>query len=97
MIYVLYVLRASGKTGIAIRLTLLCFAFKDFLREGLSDTELNYCVLVYKFKAILLMWFCFVLCIGVESLCCFNLMYVFIFLVKFKQLSGHLLGKKLLT
>ena len=29
-------------------------------------------------------------------LCCLNLMYIFIFLVKFRYLSGHVLGKKLL-
>ena len=34
-----------------------------------------------------------VLCVGVEILCCLRLMYVFVFLVKFRQLSGHLLGK----
>ena len=36
----------------------------------------------------------FVLCIGVSVLCCWCLMYVCIFLVKFRQLSGHLMGKK---
>ena len=34
-----------------------------------------------------------VLCLGVELLCCYHLMCVFIFLVKFGWLSGHLLGK----
>ena len=34
-----------------------------------------------------------VLCLGVKILCCLHLVYVFIFLVKFRFLSGHLLGK----
>ena len=34
-------------------------------------------------KAILLLWFHFVLCFGVELLYCLNLMYAFIFLFKF--------------
>ena len=34
-------------------------------------------------KAILLLWFFLFLCFGVEFLCCLNLMYVFIILVKF--------------
>ena len=35
-----------------------------------------------------------VLCLVVLNfLCCWHLMYVIIFLVKFRELSGHLLGK----
>ena len=37
------------------------------------------------------------LCFGVEFLCCLRLMCVFIFLVKFGQLSGLLLRKYVLT
>ena len=37
----------------------------------------------------------FVLCFGVDFLCCLNLMYVFIVLVKFGLLSGRLLGRSL--
>ena len=33
----------------------------------------------------------FVLCFGVGFLCCLNLMYVFIVLVKFGYMSGRLL------
>ena len=36
----------------------------------------------------------FVLCLGVLKFCAVGaLMYVFIFFVKFRELSGHLLGK----
>ena len=39
-------------------------------------------------KAILLLWFYLFLCFGVDFLCCLNLMYVFILLVKFGLLFG---------
>ena len=34
-----------------------------------------------------------VLCLRVYFLCCWRRMYVIIFLVNFRKLSGHLLGK----
>ena len=43
-------------------------------------------------KLSLLLRFRFILCFGVECVCCLYLMYVFIFLFKFGKPSGRLMG-----
>ena len=40
-----------------------------------------------------MLWFYLFLCFDVACLCCLQLIYIFIYLVKFWSLSGHLLGK----
>ena len=52
--------------------------------------------IVFLIIVLLIVVLLIVLCLAVEFLCCWHLMRVFIFLVRFGYLNGHLLGNSCL-